>query len=208
MRNLSNSKAYQEAQAYSAGDGLKLPVGNYKIKILDVKYEDNSGKKSAKGTQISDSINIRFDIAEGEFKDYYQQKYDFAAQNHPDDAKWKGTFRIYVPRDDGTEEDGWTMRSFKTATTALEDSNKGYVWDWDENKWKGLVVGLQYREDAYNGNIYAAPYGFISVDDIAKAKTPKPTKRAEEARVGANTTVTSGDEFMSVPDTGSDKIPF
>ena len=200
MKDLSKSQSYQDAKVYSTEGAKKIPVGNYKAKILDVKYDDNS----AKG--ISDSINIRFDIVEGEYAGYYQERYNYALENNPDDAKWKGTLRLYVPKDDGTEKDGWTMRTFKTATNAIEESNPGYVWDWDENKWKDKVVGIRFCEDCYNGHTYAKPKDLIPVGEIETAALAKPTKAAQNK--SNNTPSDDSDEFMTVPDTGKDKIPF
>ena len=46
--------------------------------------------------------------------------------------------------------------SFKTFVAALEDSNAGYHWDWDERKWVGLIFGGVFRieQSEYEGKIF------------------------------------------------------
>ena len=73
--------------------------------------------------------------------------------NINEDKKWRGKYRLNVPKDDGTKEDGWTKNTFNGAMYAFEDSNGGFHWDWDENKLKDLTVGALFRrkEWEYNG---------------------------------------------------------
>ena len=59
-------KGYKDAQSYT--DGFKLPAGGYVIKII-----------SAEGGQYSDGnefLEIKFDIAEGEYRGFYQKQYE------------------------------------------------------------------------------------------------------------------------------------
>ena len=111
-------KDYDKTQAYANRE--VLPPGGYVLKIGGVKYESGSGR--------SDQIVLRFDIDEGEYNGYFQRNYD---EQNTEDKKWKGTYRIWVPSDDGSEQDGWSKRRFKTIMNAFEDSNPGYSWDWD-----------------------------------------------------------------------------
>ena len=80
--------------------------------------------------------------------------------------------RIYVPKDDGSEKDLWTKRKFKAIIQAIEDSNPGYHWDWNESGLKGKIVGciFQWKEWAMNGKSgwFANPYNFI---DVAKVRS-------------------------------------
>jgi hypothetical protein len=61
-------KAYKDAEA-STGDFKKLPEGGYIVKILEVK--DQAAKEY---------LDIVFDIAEGEYKDFYSDEWGKA---HP-----------------------------------------------------------------------------------------------------------------------------
>lgn len=191
MKNLSNS--YNQAKAYT--NQAKLPAGAYKLKVKQVKYEDGKDGKS-------DVIIFAFDIIEGEFKDFYQQEFD---ANTNEDKKWKGTYRLYVPTDDGSEKDEYTMRRFKSVMTGFEEANNGFVWAWDEKKLKGLTIGGVFgeREWEYNGRtgMRTECSYFCSVDYLAKAKIPAPKYLTREASVN-----TSG--FAPIPDDTADELPF
>lgn len=113
---------YAQVQAYS--DSERLPVGGYVLKIMDVKYQEN---------EWGDVILLSFDIEEGEQKGFFTANYK--AQTG-EDKRWKGTYRLRVPKDDGSEQDEWTMRRFKTVIAAFEESNAGYHWNWDEQTFK------------------------------------------------------------------------
>ena len=63
MKRLSG---YEKAQAYS--DQERLPVGGYVLKILDVKYQENSW---------GDVLVLSFDIEEGEQKGFFKRNHQF-----------------------------------------------------------------------------------------------------------------------------------
>jgi len=161
MRPLNN---YANAETYSEKE--TLPVGGYIIKILDVKELNYSW---------GDVLNLSYDIAEGEFKDFY--KNDFNSQTQ-EGRKWKGTFRLNVPKDDGTERDGWTMRSFKTAMMAVEDSNPNYHWNWDEQTLKGKIVGALFQKKEYDfegkTGFFTTCHSLRSIDIIREGKYKLP----------------------------------
>ncbi|MEE1077424.1 MAG: hypothetical protein UIC64_00065 [Agathobacter sp.] len=197
MKNLSNSSNYQNAQVYSEQE--KLPVGAYLLKIEDVKYEDNSSKG------YNDNIIFRFDISEGEYAGFFRKNY--SAQTG-EDKKWKGTYRLRVPMDDGSEKDGWTQNRFKTVIAAFEESNDGYHWNWDEMSLKGKIIGAIFNEKEYDYNgrhgFFTNCYCFISKNAIATAKIPGPTL----LKNGSSASVSSSDGFMQVADTNEEEIPF
>jgi len=118
----------------------KLPIGGY---ILEIKNAE------VVTTEYGDRLVFNFDIAEGEFKDFYANNY---RNQQSEDKKWKGSYRINVPKDDGTEDDERTKSRFKTAMSLIEDSNKGFTWAWDETKLKGKKVGGIFRNKEYSFN--------------------------------------------------------
>ena len=180
----------------AAGDFETLPVGAYKIKINAVKIQDNSDKG------YSNQLLLQYDIAEGEYAGFYKRQYD---ANNSEDRKYKGIYRVYLPKDDGSEQDSWTKSKFKAVTNAFEDSNNDYVWDWDEQKLKGLVVGAVFNQKEYDFNgkhgFFTNLYKLIPISEIATAKIPEPTKLKES-------TSSSDNSFMNVPSGIDDEVPF
>ena len=133
-------KGYESAKPYSEQE--RLPAGGYILRVLNVEYQENDW---------GDVIILSFDIAEGEYKGFYNENYENQAS---EDKKWKGNYRLRVPADDGSDEDAWKQRRFKTIIAAFEDSNNGFHWDWDEQKLKGKVIGgiFNNKEYDYNGH--------------------------------------------------------
>ena len=127
---------YDKAEVITSQE--KLPAGGYVLRIMGAKTES---------TEWGEKLIISFDIAEGEYKDFYSANY--RAQTG-EDKKWKGVYRLNIPLGDGSDEDNLTMRRFKTAMTMIEESNSGYRWDWDENRLKGKFVGGVFRNKEYD----------------------------------------------------------
>lgn len=193
MKAFSN---YAEVQV-NTGSVEKLPVGGYVITIKSVKYEDNSAKGKA------DNIIFAFDIAEGEYKGYYAKRFE---NDTNEDKKWKGTYRLSVPTDDGSQNDGYAKSRFKGFMTSVEESNPGYKWNWDEQTLKGKMLGAAVGE--INTEIegkaitYTAMRYAVSVDSVRKGITPpKPYTKA-----GSTTTTTSTTNPYNVTEDAD--IPF
>jgi hypothetical protein len=190
---------YEQTKGYSDG-GEQLPRGGYVCKIIGAKVQEN---------EYGQSIKIAFDIAEGEYKDYFQKKYD---ANTNEDKKWPGTFLLNVPADDGTDRDKWSKRKFRTFTDALEDSNAGYHFDWDEGKFKNKLVGFvfNYREwQAPDGRYVMSPNvaKSTSVDKIRKGSFKVPEDRLKKKAVDSAGQTGTGD-FNIIPEGVDEEIPF
>lgn len=157
---------YETARAYA--DVEKLPVGGYIIQILDANELTYDWGRT---------LEIKFDIAEGEYKDFYTNQYK---ESQFENAKYKGTYRLNIPKDDGTKEDEWTLRRFKTNIAAVEESNSGYHWDWNEKGLVGKKVGAIFFDKEWemndNSGFYTALHNFKSVEKIkaGKFKIPEP----------------------------------
>ena len=188
-------KDFNTTQAYT--ETKQLPRGGYVCRIVGAKSEDNSD-----GSQY---VKVAFDIAEGEHKDFFQDKFD---QNTNEDKKWSGVYTLSVPKDDGSEKDTWTKRRFKTFTNALEDSNDGYHFDWDETKFKDKLVGMifNYREYEFNGMTGMTPNvaRVTSVEEIRKGEYKIPQDRLLNKKKAESI---SG--FVNVPESATEvEIPF
>lgn len=188
---------YEQAQAYTNPD--RLPVGGYVLKILNVAYQ---------GNDWGDAIILSFDIAEGEFKGFFENNYK--AQTGKD-KKWKGAYRLMVPADDGSEKDEWKMRRFKTVITNIEESNPGYHWDWDEQTLKGKIVGALFnnKEYEYNGRhgFFTNCHSLVPVERIRSGKFEIPADTLIR-KDGPQHPTASGDGFMNIPDGLDDELPF
>lgn len=120
---------FDKVQSYQ--DRPQLPVGGYVMRIMGAEVKEN---------RIGQYVQISMDIAEGQYKGFFAD--DYRSQDVNQRArKWHCAYLLNVPADDGSERDGWTKRRFKTFTDALEASNDGYHFDWDEEKFKGLMIG-------------------------------------------------------------------
>lgn len=147
---------WENVRAFS--DARKLPLGAYVCIIKQA---------AVKQTDYGDQLCILFDISEGEWAGYYQDDFD---NNPRDDKKWKGVLRQFLPKNDGSDKDEWAKSLLKGLTTAVEESNRGYVWDWNEQSLAKKEVGILMRNEEweYNGKTGWAvrPFRAISVDSV------------------------------------------
>ncbi len=116
-------EGYDEAKAFT-GDSMTLPPGGYICRILRANEET-----SKSGRQM---LVIAFDICEGVYEDFYSSKHAAAKEkNH--DARWPGMFYQLT--------EGVSLPYFKGVITAIEESNPGFTWMWDEKALAGRKFG-------------------------------------------------------------------
>ena len=122
-----------------------LPKGAYVIKLLNVKEEPN---KSGEGTHLK----ISFDIAEGDYAGFYKKSFESDSR---EDKKWPLDATLYITCPDDNSKQ-FVLDNFNTFMTAVEDSNEGYHWGWDESTLKDKLVGAKFyiEQSQYNGKIY------------------------------------------------------
>lgn len=129
MKPISN---YENVQA-STGEFARPTAGGYICHIVDVEdvpYDAN--------TQKGDYLKIFYDIADGEFENYY------AEANAKFGGEWWSKFiRSYKEK---------ALGMFKHFTNCVEASNVGYSWDWNEKGLRGKVIGLVFGEEEYEKN--------------------------------------------------------
>lgn len=167
-------KGYEEVQVKEYTTREKPDATGYICVIKKVVPE------TLKGFNV---LTVLFDIAEGNFKDYYAQDFKLQQTNKDEDKqpKWKGTYRIFLPNEEDYKHEETknryerSVRELKAFITSVERSNNGYKYGWDEgsiktlaNKQVGIVYGLE--EWAWNGKTgwTAKPKYAISVDHIRK----------------------------------------
>lgn len=133
-------RPYNGYKAERRSRRVPLPAGGYVVKILEAKeVEYDWGSK----------LQLSFDVVEGEHRDFFARDYREQAEER---KKWRGTYRLGVPKDDGSDKDEWTKRDFNNAMACIEQSNPGFHWDWDEKTLVGKLVGVIYRNREWEMN--------------------------------------------------------
>lgn len=186
----------------------QLPKDAYVIKILGAKEE-----KWPSGDSV---VRIAFDIAEGEYKGFYQTQFD---RNTNEDKQWPfdAVFNLNVPND-GSQDYVWT--NWNTFFADLEDSNKGFVFDGDLKKLKGKLIGgkfhiVQSKAKRANENgeypIYEntrMKYSAVA-DDVRNGKAGKlPKDKLLDSGAPAATSNSGLDGFVNLPDGSDEELPF
>ena len=84
-----------------------------------------------------------------------------------------------VPKDDGSDKDDWTKKNFNGAMYAVEASNNGFRWDWNEKTLEGKTVGVLFRnfEWEVNGKTgWSTECGMLIPAEDARTGNFKPMK--------------------------------
>lgn len=129
---------YDSIQIFEGG--VQLEPGGYELKIINAKVEQFTN---------CEILKVAFDIINHEkYAGFYTQRFNNAKLQNAD-AKWSGVFDVFIPKDDGTENDAKTKQSFKRFTTSVERSNEGYTWNWDETSLKGKMFGGVFGREEF-----------------------------------------------------------
>lgn len=155
-----------------------LPAGAYVAVIFDVQLQ-NGG------------LYLKLDISEGPHTGYFTRATSHALPTSNGVRPWKGTFclRLPVMNTEGYEP---LLRDFEEAMWAIEQSNPGYQWNWNEQSLKGLMTGISVITATSNdpvGNtarivsLESAPEvraGLIHPQPKCKSPNPKPAPAEKE----------------------------
>ena len=177
-----------------------LPAGPYVATIQNVKVD---------GAEPDQQLVLRLEIIEGEWAGYYTKRYQHDTQytgfEQQYQAKYKGDLKIQIPNSANAtrqypESD---LKRFNHTIWAIETSNPGYHWDWNEQGLKGKTVGLSVQEGTFNGNLFTVPARLENVNDVRKGlvKVMKPRKPRGEAVVGPA-------DSMGFTPVETDQLPF
>ena len=174
-----------------------LPKGAYVVKILNAEQE-----KSKNG--IGSHIKVSFDIAEGEYANFYTQQYK-ANTNENKDWPYDAVFYVNIPDDRSPE---WMRLNYNTFFADLEDSNDGFVCQ-DTKSMKGKLIGGKFRieQTTFNGNVYdhTKLYWTCVADDVRNGRAGRLPK---DKLVDSSQSV-QNDGFMDIPDSLDDEdLPF
>lgn len=187
-------KPYEGFKAEKITSNRALPAGGYVAKIYSAKIENYSWGQV---------LVVSFDITEGEYANFFTNQYK---NNQNEDKKWKGTLRLTIPDEKSTYFES-NKRSFNNFIFALEDSNSGYHFDWDEGKFKGKMLGVLFRnrEWEFNGKTGwttecagSCPVADIRSGDF-KVPADKPLDNGSTQAAGTSADVLADDEDDDLP---------
>lgn len=180
-------------------DRPKLPVGAYVCRIKRAVVKDGST-----GAQLC----VLFDIEDGEYAGFYEADFN---TNTAENKKWRGVLRLFLPKNDGSEKDEWTKSTLKGFVASVEESNRGYYWDWDENSLSGLELGIIFRNEEwdYNGRTGWAvrPFRACSVDTVQDGDYKLPPDKPLKGSPSSATPGASSGAFTDY-NANEDDLPF
>ena len=207
---IKKPQGYDEAPAYT-GESRALPKGKYVCVIKQVEEETVSYRSGGEHEQFV----IYFDIAEGEYKDFYMDAYKSKKAAGKDSKDWREDWRgVYRQTMDG-KGTPW----LKGIITSIERSNNfTFQWDQKENektlaekRFGGVFRRRQFEGQNGNRAFVTELVQIRSVAGLAEAEVPEdellPDQAAEAEQAGTPSPV--GDGFMNIPDGVEDEgIPF
>ena len=177
----------------------KLPVGAY-IGIIKAAQTEE--------TQWGPRLAIMLDVSEGEHTGFYKKQFD---QSTFKGKKYKGILRLNIPEPGGQYEE-IQRRTLESAIYAIEQSNSGYHWDWDENKLKGKAVGFVVRafdwctQDGRSGE--STEIGkLVPVQDVREGNA-RPMKKRELKEKDKQRAIEHDNAIHQLEEASDEEIPF
>lgn len=164
-------ESFENTNSY--GDFESLSAGGYKCIIKKVECNTSSNNK--------EFLKISFDIAEGEHKDFYKNKY---LNDQRPEKKWSGIWVIFT---EGYEV-GSTNPKFKGLISSVEESNPNYKWDWNEKTLENKKIGIVMRAEefeAMDGSVKESvkPFYAMAYEKVENAKIPNTKKLPEKSDI-------------------------
>ena len=183
----------------ASGKYPMLPEGPYIAEIKGVHIE---------GSVPDQTLILRMEVVEGDQKDYFTKRYQHdKAAGGQYAVKYKGDYRLRIPHAQSSSQyPDSDKRKMNDAIYRIEKSNPDYHWDGDENRLKGLKVGINMQLGTYNDAEYTQIGRLEIIDDIRKGliKAMKPKKPRYSPDYTAQAS-SSAPAFIPVED---EEIPF
>lgn len=132
---------FDKVEASTGFKNNRIPAGGYVVACTAV--EDVPDKEY---------LRVQFDVCEGEHKLFFKKVYDADTRETKYWPKGGGMIRSYKQS---------AVAMFKGFTTAVEESNKGFKWDFDEKKLINKKFGVVIGDEEYlgnNGKVYVRNY--------------------------------------------------
>ena len=148
-------------------DFERIELGGHKGVIL--KVQEYTSEQTG-----NTSLKVCVDTSSDDKQpNYFKNQYD---NNKLSEKKWSNSAIKYV----SLKEDENCVKMLKGFITAVENSNAGFVYNWDkevnqlEGKKVGLVFGLEEYQDSEGKTKTVAKLNqFRSIDKVDNAKIPK-----------------------------------
>ena len=180
----------------SSGAREVLPAGGYVAKVVSAKVESYDW---------GDKLVIAFDIEEDDYRGFFKKDFE---GNTNEDKKWRGTYRATIPTGDGSEKDGWSVRTMNNVIGSFEASNDKFHWDWDERKLNGKLVGVLFRNKEWEMHGRTGwtteCCALTSADNIRAGKFKMPKDKPLDS--GSGSTPPASSQFVEADDSGD--LPF
>ena len=167
-----------------AGEFKRLPAGIYGVKITNVV-----------DVPEKEYLEVYCDITKGEFANYFKALTDAGLR---DTSKHIRSYKSNA------------LPFFKAFITAVEKTNQGYTWDWDEKKLIGKNVIAVFGDEEYldnDGNVKVASrlveFRSLEAFQQGRIKVPELKKLPESERM-----VESGSANLQPLELSDDELPF
>lgn len=174
-------QGYDEATAFT-GEFETIKPGAYVCRIRHVTSEEKP---------YGFLLKIGFDIADGEYKGFYQKKF---SESQGD--KWPGMYYQTAMHEKPS--------FFKGFITAIENSNDSFKWDWNEQNLVNRVFLGVFGEEEYknfSGDIKTVCkiQRVRSIDQLNSVKIPEIKRLKQEEEITPGFTALQLQGNMEVP---------
>lgn len=148
-------------------DFTPIQIGGHKGIIMGV-------EEYTSGVSGNTSLKVSVDTAKDDVQpNYFTEQYK---NDTRDEKKWSNSAIKYV----SLKEDDNCVKMLKSFITAVENSNPGFIYDWNKetDQLKGKNVGLVFALEEYQNQqgevkTIAKLNQFRSIDKIGNVKIPK-----------------------------------
>jgi hypothetical protein len=173
-------EGYDNTPENTIGEYQKPSAGAVVFKILRAKDELSANNRPM--------LVLYLDIAKGEFVNHFKKLYDFLKDKNPD-VKWPCIHRRC--------QNGDQISYLKGDIKAIEESNPGFKFNFDEKTLLGKLVGgmLGEREINAEGKTILEPRCLCSVERAESGKLTAPAKKKFEGYKNQQTQSVAEDDL-------------
>lgn len=198
---------YEEIEIYDENKVTLVPGGYICIckgaKVIE-------GTKPHSDGNVYSSIKLALDIYEGDLKNYYTNRFADDKAKDPN-ALWKGSMFVNIPEDNYQSElNREYKKKFKLFINAIQLSNEGFIWNWQEkeliDRLFGGIFGYKSFQDQISGETrkYVQCKYAVSTTRIKSGNFKIPY--FDESLIQNNNNTNGVSDFEAI--TNSEVVPF